>query len=679
MEGVDVVFDFEATAEEYLSSAAKDLRADPRHRTIVCRHWIKGLCQKGDYCDYLHQMDLDKMPVCKWGSACMARPNCMFKHVEEEEKPECVFYQQGFCKLGPLCRYKHVKRQQEECPEVADFTLWQHTGTQGAAGDENGETIQPANFKTSLCKHWRESSQCPFGAKCHFAHGEHELQKFRDTGLMPRSAPKADGAAPRHGPGGPMADRRGPPRMRGGLPPQPPKIAPEIEQRLPVAIAEKVRYFVLKSPNFHNLGVSLGSKKWVARRKHMRKLNNAVSEADKVIIIMSVNGSGHFQGCARVASPVTDIAGKSEWAGTFDVEWLRLCELPFLQAVHLCNPLCENLPVTISRDGQELAPDIGKQLLGLIYAADEVKLGEDKMRGELQRPLEAFVDQDVGPQFPVAAGRNGVVITTQRRWLDESLGKLVFGMMERDAQALGAAGKELRAGDPVFLMDVDQRLVFGIFEAATPITPRLDPGLCSGGPGATPIPHQVRVRVALEAAPAALQDPAVVDILPPSPTPVNITAEQSQCLATLMARRAGALNMGAALGYDAAMAGAAASVPQGQNKPLSEGGWYVPILQFSEKVVIDIPPTAKDRTFPVGRRLVGRGGEHIKRINEAVGGGVKLRLRGTGSGFLEGPMKMEAPEGLHMILSSNDATQLQAAVGLLRELIEEIRRERLRR
>jgi hypothetical protein len=31
-------------------------------------------------------------------------------------------------------------------------------------------------YKTSLCKHFSTSGQCPVGQRCHFAHGQHELR-----------------------------------------------------------------------------------------------------------------------------------------------------------------------------------------------------------------------------------------------------------------------------------------------------------------------------------------------------------------------------------------------------------------------------------------------------------------------------------------------------------------------
>jgi len=33
-------------------------------RTVVCKHWLRGLCKKGDDCEFLSEYDLSKMPEC---------------------------------------------------------------------------------------------------------------------------------------------------------------------------------------------------------------------------------------------------------------------------------------------------------------------------------------------------------------------------------------------------------------------------------------------------------------------------------------------------------------------------------------------------------------------------------------------------------------------------------------
>ena len=58
---------------------------DPRRWTVVCKHWLKGLCQKDDKCEYLHQYDLSRMPVCSSitkGKLCTSE-DCVFKHIDQ--------------------------------------------------------------------------------------------------------------------------------------------------------------------------------------------------------------------------------------------------------------------------------------------------------------------------------------------------------------------------------------------------------------------------------------------------------------------------------------------------------------------------------------------------------------------------------------------------------------------
>jgi len=32
----------------------------------VCRHWLRGLCMKGNTCGFLHQFEAARMPVCRF-------------------------------------------------------------------------------------------------------------------------------------------------------------------------------------------------------------------------------------------------------------------------------------------------------------------------------------------------------------------------------------------------------------------------------------------------------------------------------------------------------------------------------------------------------------------------------------------------------------------------------------
>ncbi|CAK9037015.1 unnamed protein product [Durusdinium trenchii] len=126
---MDLDFDFEEGIDAKDLSRAASLRADGftssegalnRGSRTVCIHFLRGLCMKGDKCDYLHQFDPNRMPECttflKFGK-CLD-PVCMFKHVAASERQECPRYRLGFCKFGPLCRCTHERLPRHNMPDV---------------------------------------------------------------------------------------------------------------------------------------------------------------------------------------------------------------------------------------------------------------------------------------------------------------------------------------------------------------------------------------------------------------------------------------------------------------------------------------------------------------------------------------------------------------------------------
>uniref|UniRef100_A0A8C5E116 Cleavage and polyadenylation specificity factor subunit 4 n=1 Tax=Gouania willdenowi TaxID=441366 RepID=A0A8C5E116_GOUWI len=82
-------------------------------KTVVCKHWLRGLCKKGDQCEFLHEYDMTKMPECyfysKFGEC--SNKECPFLHIDPESKiKDCPWYDRGFCKHGPDCRHRHTRR-----------------------------------------------------------------------------------------------------------------------------------------------------------------------------------------------------------------------------------------------------------------------------------------------------------------------------------------------------------------------------------------------------------------------------------------------------------------------------------------------------------------------------------------------------------------------------------------
>ncbi|KAI9219623.1 hypothetical protein BC828DRAFT_385683 [Blastocladiella britannica] len=80
---------------------------------VVCKHWLRALCQKGDACEYLHEYNMRKMPECRFYKEKGTCPNaeCEFRHIDAHSKiRECAWFARGFCKHGSHCLRKHVKK-----------------------------------------------------------------------------------------------------------------------------------------------------------------------------------------------------------------------------------------------------------------------------------------------------------------------------------------------------------------------------------------------------------------------------------------------------------------------------------------------------------------------------------------------------------------------------------------
>ncbi|NWU19279.1 CPSF4 factor, partial [Dyaphorophyia castanea] len=94
--------------------AVPGARGHPRHpKPAVCKHWLRGLCKRGDGCDFLHDYDAARMPECyfysKFGEC--GDTDCPFLHVDATASTVgCPWYDRGFCRHGPLCKYKHTRR-----------------------------------------------------------------------------------------------------------------------------------------------------------------------------------------------------------------------------------------------------------------------------------------------------------------------------------------------------------------------------------------------------------------------------------------------------------------------------------------------------------------------------------------------------------------------------------------
>ncbi|KAL7431611.1 hypothetical protein ACHAXH_003696 [Discostella pseudostelligera] len=542
-------------AEPQLTSA----KHDPRLRTVVCRHWLRDLCMKGAACEFLHQYDLTKMPLCRHGERCKVK-DCPFRHINEADRLECVFYSQGFCIHGPFCRYRHVRRERADLPVVADFTLGlsqMQAGKDGITAVRRPAPKPNEFFKVSLCKHFM-NGECPFGDGCHFAHGEAELRKFPKPG---QGAAEPDGekelsdnmfgnqetATVDYYQGG----------VAGGGKPS------------PILEPENASFFIVRAASYRDCSISTVRGEWFVQRKHAEAINSTSDEGRQIMVFFTVGDSHHIQGAALVTSKATYIASADFQHSTtskaaaddeggfcyrFQCSWYRTCELPIATALEAAPHLL--LPTSTTKYCQDMTSKTGEAVMKAVWNSPLCTLyeswtGEDYDEGALSSknppPMgEAILTDFRCPSpyevaWPTMPGP-GFIFGCNSQTMDECLGRGLFGLPAH--MKITATG--IRPGSSIFLYNVSEKLIFGIFESLTTAQMNLEPKAFSKNPKAqtSPFPVQIRVRISLECPPIHDDDPVLNDILRArvGGRIGPLTFSQTEALASLIAHQCGALS-----------------------------------------------------------------------------------------------------------------------------------------
>ncbi|RLN95472.1 hypothetical protein BBJ28_00007262 [Nothophytophthora sp. Chile5] len=673
------------------SGAKKDFKRG----TVVCRHWLRALCMKGDNCEFLHQ--------CRWGMECQV-PECPFRHVPDEERVECAFYKQGFCSHGSSCRYRHIKLAREECPETADFML------QSKVADEENvkrRKAQPVNefFKIAICKHWEKLGNCPFGDECHFAHGDKELRPFPKGEEKGRDGGKLD----HHGPGGGRFHGGGPDRMQQQQHPPAPPGLPDDDKL--------AKYFLVQSASYRNLADSVHFKRWAVPAAALQQIKVASETSDDVFLFFTVGPSKHFQGVARLArgtlinvggstgSEGEDLSagivpyeaeGKTSWSGAFDVEWLRICECPWERLAQFEN---KQLAVTECPNGHELEADMGHALMRLLFnqaqiqlhyrsVEDEAKLvgGAEELANRRREAAESVfggpgAGGPGGPSPRWKVSQPGFVFSCTSGTIDECFGRMLFGLAS-DQEAL--AVKNVVPGTPLFLLNISDSHVLGIFEAMSPAIVNLMPGaFCHGPQMPSPFPVQARFNVMLNAPALPASDPQIKQVMGDRGVNVGpLSLQVTQQLADVFAERCGAVfpppngpRMGPGgpeLSFRGKQGGPGPTGPTGGSGPSGAAGAgaskdpNAPALL--EKLIVGIE---NENDFGVTRRIIGPAGSNMKRISMEASGNAKIRVRGRGSGSKEGGPE-EANEPLMVLVSAENERSFRIACSLTNDLLAAI-------
>ncbi|KAG0562574.1 hypothetical protein KC19_9G156700 [Ceratodon purpureus] len=199
------------------------------YKTKLCSRFRSGNCPYNSNCNFAHGMEELRKPPPGWeefvasqelpppppsqssGQGGSASSDSQVRF--HKTRPCKKYFGEGNCPYGDKCNFLHeeqsVPRAVREAREAAVAAA---SGSAVFAASPKGESVVPAtngnsketggggvstpagsatsnarpsNWKTRLCNKWETTGHCPFGDKCHFAHGSDELQRF--VGGLPDS------------------------------------------------------------------------------------------------------------------------------------------------------------------------------------------------------------------------------------------------------------------------------------------------------------------------------------------------------------------------------------------------------------------------------------------------------------------------------------------------------------
>ena len=141
------------------------------------------------------------------------------------------------------------------------------------------------------------------------------------------------------------------------------------------SINSNSKFFVIKSFSEEDVHKSIKYNVWSSSKDGNLTLSNAfrITEENKgnVYLFFSCNGSGRYQGVARMKTPCDETktfglwTQDGKWPGLFDVEWLFIKDVPFKEFKNIIITMKdgEMKPISNSRDTQEIPYEQAKIMI----------------------------------------------------------------------------------------------------------------------------------------------------------------------------------------------------------------------------------------------------------------------------------------------------------------------------
>nr|GME03125.1 zinc finger CCCH domain-containing protein 39-like [Ipomoea batatas] len=178
------------------------------YKTRVCAKFLEGKCRNGEHCTFAHGADDLREPPPNWQDLVREKDRVAGSWNDDQKiiprVKICKFYNGEECPYGENCNFLHERPPKFKSDMVKDHMessaisiATTNSITARRSGSDQLESHKHASvdldihrpklafWKTRLCSKYDITGQCPFGERCHYAHGKSELQAFSgrsDTG-----------------------------------------------------------------------------------------------------------------------------------------------------------------------------------------------------------------------------------------------------------------------------------------------------------------------------------------------------------------------------------------------------------------------------------------------------------------------------------------------------------------
>ena len=141
------------------------------YKTRLCDKFRMGRCRNGESCNYAHGNEDLRQPPANWQELVVEQKLI-------DKMTLCKKYYNGEeCPYGERCCYIHEdpSKFRDDAGRCRESSVISNNNAENHKSVNNGcdgfRTNGNSLWNTKLCTKWETTGQCPFGDKCHFAHG----------------------------------------------------------------------------------------------------------------------------------------------------------------------------------------------------------------------------------------------------------------------------------------------------------------------------------------------------------------------------------------------------------------------------------------------------------------------------------------------------------------------------